>query len=84
MIFAHLFHAASFGLYHASAIQLVHRYFTGRHQGRGQTLYSSVSFGAGGAMGSLLSGLGWEVIGPEAVYMGAGAVALLATVVAWI
>lgn len=84
MVFAQILHAASFGVYHGSAIQLVHRYFTGRHQGRGQALYSSVSFGAGGAVGSLLSGMGWDVIGPGAVYLGAAASALLATVVAWV
>ena len=59
MIFAQLLHAASFGLYHACAIQLIHRNFSGRHQGRGQALYSSLSFGAGGAAGSLVSGLGF-------------------------
>lgn len=84
MVFAQTLHAASFGVYHASAIQLVHRYFTGRHQGRGQALYSSVSFGAGGAVGSLLSGLGWDVIGAGNVYLGAGVFALLATVIAWV
>ncbi len=78
MIFAQVLHAASFGIYHAVAIQLVHRYFTGRNQGRGQALYSSVSFGAGGAMGSFASGLGWETIGPANVYWVATSLALLA------
>ena len=53
MVFAQLLHAASFGLYRAVAIQLVHRAFTAGHQGRGQALYSSISFGAGGAAASL-------------------------------
>ena len=52
MIFAQILHAASFGVYHAAAIQLIHKYFTGKHQGKGQALYSSVSFGVGGALGS--------------------------------
>ncbi len=86
MIFAQILHAASFGIYHAVAIQLVHRYFTGRNQGRGQALYSSISFGAGGAMGSFASGLGWETIGPANVYWVAALLALLAFFVAavWI
>lgn len=84
MVFAQVLHAASFGVYHASAIQLINRYFTGRHQGRGQALYSSLSFGAGGAAGSLLAGLGWDVIGPGNVYLGAAACALLASIIAWI
>ncbi len=78
MVFAQVLHAASFGIYHAVAIQLVHRYFTGRNQGRGQALYSSISFGAGGAVGSFVSGLGWDTIGPANVYWVAAALALLA------
>jgi len=86
MVFAQILHAASFGIYHAVAIQLVHRYFTGRNQGRGQALYSSVSFGAGGAVGSFVSGLGWNTIGPANVYWVAASLALLAFFVAavWI
>ncbi len=84
MVFAQVLHAASFGIYHAVAIQLIHRYFTGRNQGRGQALYSSISFGAGGAVGSFASGLGWETIGPANVYWLAALLALLAFVVATI
>ena len=62
LFFAQLFHAFSFGVFHAVSISLVHRFFTGRHQGRGQALYASLSFGAGGAAGSLLSGLLWDQI----------------------
>lgn len=83
IIFAQILHAASFGIYHASAIQLIHRYFKGRHQGRGQALYSSLSFGAGGAAGSYVSGIGWDTIGPNNVYLLAAASAFLALVVAW-
>ena len=84
VIFAQLLHAASFGMYHATAIQLIHRYFKGRHQGRGQALYSSLSFGAGGAVGSFASGLGWETIGATNVFLLAAGSALLALVVAWL
>lgn len=86
MIFAQILHAASFGIYHAVAIQLIHRNFTGRNQGRGQALYSSLSFGAGGAVGSFASGMGWDTIGPANVYWLAALMALLALFVAavWI
>jgi len=53
-------HAATFGIFHAVSIQYIHQYFRGRHQGRGQALYSSMSFGAGGALGALMSGYLWE------------------------
>ena len=47
LVIAQFLHAASFGIIHAVAIHLIHKTFTGKHQGRGQALYSSVSFGAG-------------------------------------
>ncbi|MDE2088465.1 MAG: MFS transporter [Gammaproteobacteria bacterium] len=68
LAFAQTLHAASFGVYHATAIYLVHRFFTGRHQGRGQALYSSLGFGAGNAVGSLYSGYLWAFQGPSMVY----------------
>ena len=76
--FSQLLHAASFGLYHVVVIFLIHRLFTGVHQGRGQALYSSLSFGAGGACGSLASGYLWSGIGPEAMYLLAAGAALCA------
>jgi PPP family 3-phenylpropionic acid transporter len=83
VLLAQLMHAATFGTFHAAAIHLIHHYFVGRHQGRGQALYSSISFGAGGALGSLLSGYLWTGIGPEATYLVAAGYALLAVIIAW-
>jgi len=83
VLFAQVLHAATFGTFHAAAIHLVHQYFVGRHQGRGQALYSSVSFGAGGAIGSLLSGYFWTGIGPTATYGVAAGYALVALFIAW-
>ncbi len=83
MIFAQTLHAASFGVYHAVAIHLTHQLFTGRHQGRGQALYSSVSFGAGGAVGSLIAGYLWEGAGAQWMYAVAAATAALAGLIAW-
>jgi len=79
---AQLLHAASFGTFHASAIHLVHHYFTGRHQGRGQALYSSLSFGAGGAAGSLYSGFLWTSAGPAMAFGLSAALSLLAFAIA--
>lgn len=83
MVGAQLLHAASFGLYHAVAIHLIHRLFTGIHQGRGQALYSSLSFGAGGAVGSLLAGYLWEGLGASWTYSLAALCAAGASVVTW-
>jgi len=83
MIMAQTLHAASFGLYHAVAIHLIHRHFRGRHQGRGQALYSSLSFGAGGALGSFGAGYLWEGVGAEWMYIAAAVIAVAAGGIAW-
>lgn len=82
LVAAQTLHAASFGLYHAVAIGLVDRFFTGRHQGRGQAFYSSMSFGAGQAAGSFAAGLVYGARGGSAAFGAAAAVAALAFVVA--
>jgi MFS transporter, PPP family, 3-phenylpropionic acid transporter len=80
---AQLFHAFSFGMFHAVSISLAHRFFLGRHQGRGQALYASLSFGAGGAIGSLISGLLWDRIEHASLFSLAALVALIACVITW-
>ena len=83
LFFAQLFHAFSFGVFHAVSISLVHQFFTGRHQSRGQALYASLSFGAGGAVGSLLSGVLWDRIEPAWLFTMAALVASFAFLVVW-
>lgn len=83
VILAQTLHAASFAIYHAVAIELVHRYFVGKHQGKGQALYSSVSFGLGGAIGSLYAGYVWDGFGGAVTFAGAGVFSLLAFAIAW-
>lgn len=78
LIIAQLFHAATFGIYHAVAIQYVHKFFKGRLQGRGQALYSSVSFGAGMAFGSLASGYAWDRFGALFCFQFAALISLIA------
>ena len=78
LVLAQVLHAFTFGAYHATAIELVHRFFTGRHQIRGQAIYGSISFGVGGALGSFYSGQTWTTWGPEATYTIAAVLALVA------
>jgi len=80
---AQTLHAASFGIYHATAIALFHRYFPGRLQGRGQALYASLSFGAGGALGSYYSGAVWELLGAEAAFIIAAGLSAAGLVIGW-
>ena len=83
LIFAQVLHSATYGLYHAVAIQYVHKFFKGRLQGRGQALYSSASFGAGMAAGSLFSGFIWDSAGAEVCFTTAAGLSLLACIIAW-
>ena len=70
-------HAITYGLYHSVMIQLVDKLFVGRYQIRGQALYSSVTFGLGGAIGSFLSGTIWTVFGQNELFYAAGIMMVL-------
>lgn len=83
LVLAQTLHAATFGSFHATAMQLVHRIFTGKHQHRGQAIYGSLSFGIGGAVGSFYSGHTWVTLGPTATFNIAAASAGLAFLVAF-
>lgn len=83
LILAQVFHAATFGAFHAGAIHLTHHYFTGRLQGRGQALFNSLVYGAGGACGSLGSGWLWSEAGPLATFGASALVAALGLGIAW-
>ena len=69
LVIAQLLHAASFGLAHVVAIQLLYAYFGHHHQSQGQALYSAISFGVGGMLGSLGSGYFWDKLGGDAVFL---------------
>ena len=84
LIIAQVLHAATYGLFHASAIHLVHQYFPRKLQGRGQALYAGLSSGLGGAVGGLLAGYGWDSVGNEMTFYISGGAAAVAGVVAWV
>lgn len=84
LILAQCLHAASFGATHAVGIQLTHRYFSGSHRSKGQGLYSSTSFGLGGALGAWAAGAAWEPLGQQAVYAAAAICCLVAWPIAWL
>lgn len=84
MLIAQTLHAATFGTLHAVGIALVHHYFTERTHGQGQALFSSFGFGAGGAMGAVVSGFFWEEIGSTSTFAISAAAAAIAIVLAWV
>ena len=65
ILLAQTLHAATFGTYHATAVALTYHYFKGKHQSKGQGLYTSVSYGLGGTFGAMMSGFCWESLGPS-------------------
>ncbi|MFA7291170.1 MAG: MFS transporter [Rhodocyclaceae bacterium] len=80
---AQLLHGLTFGAYHAAAIAAINRWFPGRSQGRGQALYSSLSFGAGGLLGGLFSGWSWDALGSAVTYSASAAFALVGLFLIW-
>lgn len=75
-LLAQALHAITYGVYHAAAILLIHQYFKGDLSARGQGLYSSISFGVGGAVGAFVMGHAWEGLGAIATFSIGSATAL--------
>lgn len=59
IVVAQILHAATFGSLHVVAMHLIQNYFGKHHQGKGQALYTSFSYGLGGIAGSYVSGHLW-------------------------
>jgi len=73
---AQLLHGATFGIHHAACFAVVSRWFPGARHTRGQGLYLSISFGAGGMVGGLASGAAWTLVGPAWTFTLAAAAAI--------
>ena len=79
-----LTHAATFGTMHAVSMHYVHKYFNGPHQGQGQAFFASFTYGAGGALGTYVSGLVWQQDLGVTMFELAGLSALVGMVIALI
>jgi PPP family 3-phenylpropionic acid transporter len=77
LLLAQMLHAITFGSFHAAAVAQVHHFFQGRHQSRGQAMYGSITYGAGGMLGGLASGPLWQHWGPSVMYSMSALAALL-------
>ncbi|OGT02818.1 MAG: MFS transporter [Gallionellales bacterium RBG_16_57_15] len=77
LLVAQMLHAATFGAYHAASVGLVHEFFQGRHQSKGQALFGSLTYGAGGMLGGLASGPIWQHYGASVLYSCSAGMALL-------
>ena len=84
LLFAQTLHALTFGAYHAASMGLVHEFFQGRHQSKGQALFGSITYGAGGMLGGLASGPIWQHWGASVLYSMSAVAALLGlTLMVW-
>jgi len=68
MILTQLMHGLTFGAFHAAAISAINHWFPGRTRSRGQALYSSLSFGAGGLVGGVIAGWTWDHLGGQLTF----------------
>jgi len=78
IFFTQALHAITYGLYHSVMIQLIDKLFQGRYQIRGQALYTGVTFGLGGAIGSVASGYIWTTFGQNELFYASGALMFMA------
>ena len=85
-IFAQTLHSLTFGAFHAASIAATNHWFHGSARARGQALYSSVAFGAGGLIGGLVSGWSWDHLGGAMAFTLSSLFALigLVFVVKWV
>ncbi len=77
LLIAQVLHAATFGAYHAASVGLIHEFFKGRHQSKGQALFGSFTYGAGGMVGGLASGPLWQHLGSTTMFSFSAGVSLL-------
>ena len=77
LLIAQVLHAATFGSYHAASVGLIHEFFQGRHQSKGQAMFGSLTYGAGGMLGGLASGPIRQHYGASVLYSCSAGVALL-------
>ena len=68
LLLAQVLHGLTFGACHAAAITAINGWFPGATRSRGQALYASLSFGAGGFVGGLISGWSWDHLGGELTF----------------
>jgi PPP family 3-phenylpropionic acid transporter len=77
-----LLHCMGFAVLHFAIVVSAQRLFPSAAASRGQALFSSVSYGVGGMLGSLFGGLIWSGISPTASYLWAAVVVVLAALFA--
>ena len=84
IVFAQVLHAATYGAHHIAAMMVIHQFFHGRHQAKGQAIYTSIAYGLGGALGAISSGYTWDLLGAETTFFISAAAAFTGMIlIAW-
>ncbi|MCX7190861.1 MAG: MFS transporter [Candidatus Methylopumilus sp.] len=83
LFIAQIFHAATFGSFHAASIEIIAYFFKGRNQSRGQAIYNSVAYGIGGTIGGLGGGYLIQYLGGQIGFMIAAISPLIGFIVIW-
>lgn len=83
LLLAQVMHGATFGAHHAVSVSAINQWFAPGQQARVLALYGSISFGAGGMLGNLLSGVSWEMFGPGVTFSWAAGLAVAGMVLIW-
>lgn len=83
LLAAQLLHAATFGSFHAASLAAVQRVFSGALQARGQALYTSIAYGLGGSIGSLIAGVCWESMGAAWTFTISSGFGLAGAAIVW-
>ncbi len=69
LVLAQSLHAATFGSFHAASVEVITRFFNGRHQAKGQAIYNSVAYGIGGTVGGVAGGYALQYLGGQQTFM---------------
>lgn len=77
LVLAQLMHAVTFAVHHSASVLTIQRWFPGRAAARGQALYTSIGYGVGGTMGSLVAAWLWTEVSPGAAFLSSSVAALL-------
>ncbi len=81
LLLAQTLHAATFGSFHAASVEVIARFFNGRHQAKGQAIYNSVAYGIGGTLGGVAGGYALQYLGGQQTFMLAAIFPLLGLLV---
>jgi PPP family 3-phenylpropionic acid transporter len=77
LVVAQLLHAVTFAVHHSASVLTIQRWFPGRATARGQALYTSIGYGIGGTLGSLVAAWLWSAASPSAAFLSSSVAALL-------